>query len=239
MDQALLDQVPYWLLPFEALHYLATTVASCIVTALSWLHEWLVYIWTMVVLGIGTALWWLHEALVYAWTTVVVGVAVALSWILIPLKALCALSYFWLRAIFGVSIGLLFTRKTIGFLVCVLGNVLLFTYAALSYEPHEMPVLLLSWSIFAFWFAGRVLRWIFLRVPGGRQLVIAGAMIVVGLLLLDVALYHTALVWVVRTAGIVLAAAGGILAIFGLQAYWEERITLLLDDRRFRRSLRY
>src|SRR5262245_18734654 len=219
MDQVLLDHVLYWLLlPFQLLHYL----------------------WTMVVFCISAALRWLHEALIYIWTMVVLGVAVALPWLLFPLQKLCALSYLWLRAIFGVSIGLLFTRKTIGLLVCVLGNVLLFTYAALRYgQPPAMPVLLLSWSIFAFWFAGRVLRWIFLRVPGGRPLVLAGAMIVVGLSLLDVALYHTALVWVVRIAGIVLAAAGGILAIFGLQAYWEERITLLLDDRRFRRSLRY
>src|SRR5262245_23791512 len=166
----------------------------------------------------------------------VFGVAVALSCLLIPLQALCALDYLWLRAIFGVSIGLLFTRKTIGLLVCVLGNVLLFTYAALRYgQPPEMPVLRLSWSIFAFWFAGRILRWIFLRVPGGRPLVTAGAMIVAGLSLLDVAFHHAALVWVVRIVGIVLAAAGGILAIFGLQALWEDRIALLLDNWGFRR----
>jgi hypothetical protein len=227
MDQALLDEVLYWLrLPFEVLHYLWTTVVFCI----------------------STALWWLHEVLVYFWTMVVFGVAVALSCLLIPLQALCALPYLWLRAIFGVSIGLFFTRKTIGLLVCMLGNVLLFTYAALRYGPPKMEVLLLSWSIFAFWFAGRILRWIFLRVPGGPPLVIGGAMIVVGLSLLDVALHHTALVvalhhnalvWVVRIAGIVLAAAGGILAIVGLQAFWEDRIALLLDNRRFRRSLRY
>jgi hypothetical protein len=231
MDQALLDQVLYWLLlPFQLLHCLWTTVVFCI----------------------STVLWWLHEALVYFWTMVVLGVAVALSGLLIPLQLLCALPYLWLRAIFGVSIGLFFTRKTIGLLVCMLGNVLLFTYAALRYGPPdgppEMPVALLSWSIFAFWFAGWILRWIFLRVPGGRPLVIAGAMIVVGLSLFDVALHHTALVvalhhnalvWVVRIAGIVLAAAGGILAIFGLQAFWEERIALMLDNRRFRRSLRH
>jgi len=218
MDQALLDQVLYWLLlPFQVLHCL----------------------WTAVVFCISTALWWFHEALVYFWTMVVLGIAVAFSCLLIPFQALCHLPYLWLRAIFGVSIGLLFTRKTIGLLVCVLGNVLLFTYAALRYGPPEMLVVLLSWSIFAFWFAGRILRWIFLRVPGGRPLVIAGAMIVVGLSLLDVALHHNALVWVVRIAGIGLAAAGGILAIFGLQAFWEERIALLLDDWRFRRSLRY
>jgi hypothetical protein len=64
-------------------------------------------------------------------------------------------------------------------------------------------------------------------------------MILVGLSLLDVALHHTALVWwVVRIAGIGLAAAGGIFAILGLQALWEDRIALLLDDWRFRRSLR-
>jgi hypothetical protein len=40
-------------------------------------------------------------------------------------------------------------------------------------------------------------------------------------------------------AGIGLAAAGGILVIVGLQALWEERITLLRDDWQFRRSLRY
>ena len=219
MDQALLDEVLYWLrLPFEVLHYLWTTVVFCI----------------------STALWWLHEVLVYFWTMVVFGVAVGLSCLLIPLQALCALPYLWLRAIFGVSIGLFFTRKTIGLLVCMLGNVLLFTYAALRYGPPKMEVLLLSWSIFAFWFAGWILRWIFLRVPGGPPLVIGGAMIVVGLSLLDVALHHTALVWwVVRIAGIGLAATGGILAIVGLQALWEERIALLLDDWRFRRSLRY
>jgi hypothetical protein len=32
--------------------------------------------------------------------------------------------------------------------------------------------------------------------------------------------------------------AGGIFAILGLQALWEDRIALLLDDWRFRRSLR-
>ena len=219
MDQALLDQILYWLLlPFEILHDL----------------------WTTVVSWIGTALWWLHEVLVYVWTMAVFGVGVAVSWLLSPFCALGRLSYLWLRAIFGVSIGLLFTRKTIGLLVCVLGNVLLFTYAALRYgQPPEMPVLLLSWSIFVFWFAGWILRWIFLRVPGGRPLVVAGAMIVVGLSLLDVAFHHAALVWVVRVLGIVLAAAGGILAIFGLQAFWEERIALWEDNWRFRRSLRY
>lgn len=218
MDQALLDQVLYWLLlPFQLLHCLWTTVVYCI----------------------GAALWWLHEVLVYFWTMAVFGVGVAVPWLLSPFYALCDLRYLWLRAIFGVSIGLFFTRKTIGLLVCVLGNVLLFTYAALRYEPPEVPVLLLSWSIFAFWFAGRILRWIFLRVPGGRPLVIAGAMIVVGLSLLDVTLYHNALVWLVRIAGIGLAAAGGIFAIIGLQALWEDRIAPLLDDRRFRRSLRY
>lgn len=219
MEQVFLDQVLYWLLlPFHALHYL----------------------WTTVVSGICSGLSWLREALHDLWTIALFGIAVVWSWLLIPFHALCHLPYLWLRAIFGVSIGLLFTRKTIGLLVCVLGNVLLFTYAALRYGPPEMPVLLLSWSIFAFWFAGRILRWIFLRVPGGPPLVVAGAMIVVGLSLLDVALHHTALVWwVVRIAGIGLAAAGGILAIVGLQALWEERITLLLDDWRFRRSLRY
>jgi hypothetical protein len=219
MDQAILDQVLYWLLlPFHVLHYLWTTVVFCISTALSWLHEVLVYFWTMVVFG----------------------VAVALSWLLIPLQVLCALPYLWLRAIFGVSIGLFFPRKTIGLLVCVLGNVLLFAYAGLVSGPPEMPILKLTWSILAFWFAGRILCWIFLRVPGGPPLVVAGAMIVVGLSLLDVALHHTALVWwVMRIAGIGLAAAGGILAIVGLQALWEERITLLRDDWQFRRSLRY
>lgn len=116
----------------------------------------------------------------------------------------------------------------------------MFAYAGLVSGPPEMPILKLTWSILAFWFAGRILRWIFLRVPGGPPLVVAGAMIVVGLSLLDVALHHTALVWwVMRIAGIGLAAAGGILAIVGLQALWEERITLLRDDWQFRRSLRY
>ena len=65
-------------------------------------------------------------------------------------------------------------------------------------------------------------------------------MILVGVSLLDVALHHTALVWwIVRIAGTGLAVAGGIFAIVGLQVLWEERIALLLDDWRFRRSLRY
>ena len=129
------------------------------------------------------------------------------------------------------------TRKTIGLLVCVLGNAALFALVSWMYGRPENLIVLLGWSIFAFWLAGRILRWVFLRVPGGRPLVVAGAMIVVGLSMLDAALHHSALVWwVVRIAGIWLAAAGGILAIFGLQALWEERIALLLDDRRFRRS---
>jgi hypothetical protein len=93
MDQAILDQVLYWLLlPFHVLHYLWTTVVFCISTALSWLHEVLVYFWTMVVFG----------------------VAVALSWLLIPLQVLCALPYLWLRAVFGVSIGLFFPGRPSG-----------------------------------------------------------------------------------------------------------------------------
>jgi len=219
MDQAFLDQVLYWLLlPFELLHSLLTTVVFCIRTALSWLHEMLHYFWTIVVFGI----------------------AVAFSKLLIPFYALCDLPYLWLRAIFGVSIGLFVARKTVGLLVCVLGNAALFALVSWISGPPENLIVLLSWSIFAFWLAGRILRWIFLRVPGGRPLVVAGAMIVVGLSLLEVALHHNALVWwVVRIAGIGLAAAGGILATFGLQALWEERIALWVDDWRFRRSLRY
>ena len=219
MDQVFLDQVLYWLLlPFG----------------------WLQGFWTTVVSGICSALSWLYEALHDLWTMGVFGVAVVRSWLLIPYHALGAIPYLWLRAIFGISIGLLFTRKTIGLLVCVLGNVLLFAYAGLRYGPPEIPIVLVSWSIFAFWFAGRILRWIITRVPGGLPLVIAGAMLVVGLSLLEVALHHAALGWwVVRIAGLGLTAAGCILAIFGLQAFWEERIALLLDDRRFRRSLRY
>src|SRR5262249_24952668 len=150
------------------------------------------------------------------------------------------LPYLWLRAIFGVSIGLFVPSKTVGLLVCVLGNAALFALVSWISGPPENLIVLLGWSIFAFWCAGRILRWIFLRIPGGRPLVVAGAMIFVGLSLLDVAFHHNALIWwVVRVLGIVLAAAGGILAIFGLQAFWEERIALWVDDWRFRRSLRY
>jgi len=219
MDQVLLDQILSWLLlPFVALADL----------------------WTTVVSGIYSGLSWLREALHYFWTIAVFGIAVILSWLFVPYHALGALPYLWLRAIFGISIGLLVTAKTIGLLWCVLGNVVLFTYAGLRYGPPEIPIVLLSWSIFAFWFAGWILRWIITRVPGGLPLVVAGAMILVGMSLLDVALHHTALVWwIVRITGIVLAVAGGILAILGLHALWEERIALLLDDWRFRRSLRY
>jgi hypothetical protein len=212
MDQVLLDQILSWLLlPFVVLADLWTTVVSGICSGLSWLRDALHYLWTIAVFGIGVMLCWLD-----------------------------ALPYLWLRAIFGISIGLLVTGKTIGLLWCVVGNVVLFAYASLRYGPPEIPIALLSWSIFAFWFAGWIVRWIITRVPGGLPLVVAGAMILVGMSLLDVALHHTALVWwIVRITGIVLAVAGGILAILGLHALWEERIALLLDDWRFRRSLRY
>src|SRR5262245_17888691 len=217
MEQAFLDQVLYWLLlRFELLHDLWTTVASVICSGLSCLHEALHYFWTMVVFGI----------------------AVAFSKLLIPFYALCDLPYLWLRAIFGVSIGLFVARKTVGLLVCVLGNAALFALVSWISGPPENLIVLLSWSIFAFWLAGRILRWIFLRVPGGRPLVVAGAMIVVGLSLLEVALHHNALGWwVARIAGIGLAAAGGILAIFGLQALWVERVALGVEYWRFRLSL--
>ena len=220
MDQVLLDQILSWLLlPFVALADL----------------------WTTVVSGICSGLSWLREALHYFWTVAVFGIAVVLSWLLVPYHALGALPYLWVRAISGISIGLLVTEKTIGLLWCVVGNVVLFGYAGLRYGPPEIPIVLLIWSIFAFWFAGRILRWIIMRVPGGLLFFVAGALIVVGLSsLLDVALHHTALVWwIVRIVGIGLAAAGGIFAILGLQALWEDRIVLLLDDWRFRRSLRY
>ena len=219
MDQVLLDQILYWLLlPFVALADL----------------------WTTVVSGICNGLSWLREALHYFWTIAVFGIAVVLSWLLVPYHTLGALPYLWVRAIFGISIGLLVTERTLGLLWCVVGNVVLFAYAGLRYGPPEIPIALLSWSIFAFWFAGWILRWIITRVPGGLPLVIAGAMILVGVSLLDVALHHTALVWwIVRIAGTGLAVAGGIFAIVGLQVLWEERIALLLDDWRFRRSLRY
>jgi hypothetical protein len=212
MDQVLLDQILSWLLlPFVVLADLWTTVVSGICSGLSWLRDALHYLWTIAVFGIGVMLCWLD-----------------------------ALPYLWLRAIFGISIGLLVTGKTIGLLWCVVGNVVLFAYASLRYGPPEIPIALLSWSIFAFWFAGWIVRWIITRVPGGLPLVVAGAMILVGMSLLDVALHHTALVWwIVRITGIVLAVAGGILAILGLHALWEERIALLLDDWRFRRSQRY
>jgi hypothetical protein len=214
MDQVLLDHILSWLLlpfPFVVLADL----------------------WTAVVSGICSGLSWIRDALHDLWTIAVFGIAVMLSW-------LGALPYLWLRAIFGISIGLLITEKTIGLLWCVLGNVVLFAYAGLRYGPPEIPIALLSWSIFAFWVAGWILRWIITRVPGGLPLFVAGAMVLVGMSLLDVALHHTALVWwIVRIAGIGLAVAGGIFAILGLHALWEERIALLLDDWRFRRSLRH
>jgi hypothetical protein len=213
MDQVLLDHILSWLLlPFVVLADL----------------------WTAVVSGICSGLSWIRDALHDLWTIAVFGIAVMLlSW-------LGALPYLWLRAIFGISIGLLITEKTIGLLWCVLGNVVLFAYAGLRYGPPEIPIALLSWSIFAFWFAGWILRLIITRVPGGLPLFVAGAMILVGMSLLDVALHHTALVWwIVRIAGIGLAVAGGIFAILGLHALWEERIALLLDDWRFRRSVRH
>jgi hypothetical protein len=213
MDQVLLDQILSWLFPpFVVLADHWTTVVSGICSGLSGLRDAMHSLWTIAVFGIGVVLCWLG-----------------------------ALPYLWLRAILGISIGLLVTRKTIGLLWCMLGNVVLFAYAGLTYGPPKIfPIALLSWSIVAFWFAGWIVRWIITRVPGGLPLVVAGAMILVGVSLLDVALHHTALAWwIVRITGIVLAVAGGIFAILGLHALWEERIALLLDDWRFRRSLRY
>ena len=63
-------------------------------------------------------------------------------------------------------------------------------------------------------------------------------LIVVGLWLLGVA-PHTALVWfIARIAGAGLVAAGAAFAIVGFHLLWEDGLALVLDDWRFRRSLR-
>ena len=121
MDQVLLDHILSWLLlPFVVLADL----------------------WTAVVSGICRGLSWIRDALHDLWTIAVFGIAVVLSWLLVPYHTLGALPYLWVRGIFGISIGLLITEKTIGLLWCVLGNVVLFAYAGLRYGPPEIPIAL-------------------------------------------------------------------------------------------------
>lgn len=210
---------------------------------LSWLIipcEVLHYLWTTVVFCIGAALSWLHEALQYLWTTGVFGIATALSWLRIPYDALWDLSYSWLRAVFGIATGLLIPRKTVGLSVCVLGNAALF-FCAGSNDPSLDLMVLLTWSILAWWLVGRILRRGTLTF--GFQFAAGVAALAVGLWLLAIALPHIALGWfvvwfIVRVAWIGLVIAAAALAILGLHLLLDDRLALLLDDWRFRRSLR-
>ena len=211
---------------------------------LSWLLipcEALQYLWTTVVFCIGAALSWLHEALQYLWTTGVFGIATALSWLRIPYDALWELSYFWLRAVFGIATGLLITRKTVGLSVCVLGNAALYFCAGWNHDPSLNLMVLLIWSIFAWWLVGRILRWGTLTF--GFQFAAGVAALALGLWLFTIALPHIALGWfvvwfVVRVAWIGLVVAAAALVIFGLHLLLDDRLALLLDDWRFRRSSR-
>lgn len=226
-----MDQVLSWLLiPYETLQYLWTTVVFGIGTALSWLHEARQYLWTAVVFGTGTVLSWLHD-----------GIATTLSWLRIPYDALWALSYFWLRAVFGIATGLLIARKIVGLSVCVLGNVALYFCAGWNHDPSLNLMILLAWSIFAWWFVGRILRWG--TRTFGFQFAAGVAALALGLWLLIIVLPHIALGWfvvwfVVRVAWIGLMVTAAALVILGLHLLLDDRLAQLLDDWRFRRSLR-
>lgn len=217
MDQ-ILDQALYWLsIPCAVLHY----------------------VWATLVFGIGGVLSWLHEALRDVWTTVAFGAAAVHAWLRIPYDALWALPYFWLRAIFGVATGLLIRRTLVGLSACVLGNAALYVCAGWSLDPGLPPnlVVLLIWSIFAFWFVGRILRRGILVF--GFHFAAGVAAIAIGLWLLVIALPHIPIAWfLVRLAWIGLAVVGGAAAIVGLHLLWEDRLSLLLDDWRFRRNSR-
>jgi hypothetical protein len=226
-----MDQVLSWLLiPYEALQYLWTTVVFGIGTALSWLHETLQFLWTAVVFGTGTVLSWLYDA-----------IAAALSWLRIPYDALAALPYFWLRAALGIAAGLFIRRAIVGLSVCVLGNAALYYCAGWNHDPSLNLMVLLTWSIFAWWLVGRILRWGTLTF--GFQFAAGVAALSLGLWLLTIALPHIALGWfvvwfVVRVAWIGLMVTAAALVILGLHFLLDDRLARLLDDWRFRRSLR-
>ena len=226
-----MDQVLSWLLiPYEALQYLWTTVAFGIGAALSWLHEALQSIWSAVAFCTCTALSWLH-----------VGIVTGLSWLRMPYDWLWALPYFWLRAVFGIATGLLISRKTVGLSVCVLGNAALYYCAGWNHDPSLNLMVLLTWSIFAWWLVGRTLRWGTLTF--GFQFAAGVAALFLGLWLLTIALPHIALGWfvvwfVVRVAWIGLMVTAAALVILGLHFLLDDRLARLLDDWRFRRSLR-
>lgn len=226
-----MDQVLSWLLiSYEALQYLWTTVVFGIATARSWLHEALQYVWTTAVFGIGAALSWLHYC-----------IATTLSWLRIPYDALWVLPYFWLRALFGLATGLFITRNIVGLSVCVLGNAALYFCAGRYPDPSLNLMVVLTWSILAWWLVGRILRWGTLTF--GFQFVAGVAALALGLWLLTIALPHIALGWfvvwfVVRAAWIGLVVTAAALVIFGLHLLLDGRLALLFDDWRFRRSLR-
>jgi hypothetical protein len=171
-----------------------------------------------------------------------------LFWLFMPYDALIFLPHFWLKAIFGIATGLLIPRKIVGLLICAVGNAALYVYLSWKHGPN-LPsdlIALAVWSIFAFvgvvwWVVGRILRWAIrriARIPGGLQLVAAGVMLVIGLWLLGVT-PHIALVWfIARIAGAGLVMVGVAFAIVGFHLLWEDGLALVLDDWRFRRSLR-
>ena len=189
---------------------------------LSWLlipYEALHYLWTTAVFGIGTALSWLHD-----------GIATTLSWLRIPYDALWALSYFWLRAVFGIATGLLIARKIVGLSVCVLGNAALYFCADWNPDPslNLMGVAhLVDFGVVAcrpnfalgysdFWLS--VCRRSCLGLVAAHH---------------RAASHHPGMVaWI----GLVVTAAAPV--IFSLHFLLDDRLALLLDDWRFRRSLR-
>jgi hypothetical protein len=197
-------------------------------TALSWLHEVLQHLRTAVGFGTDTVLSWLHDRM-----------ATALSWLRAPYAALWDLPYFRLRAVFGIASGLLMTRKIVGLSVCVLGHAGLYFCAGWYHDPSLLMVLL-TWSILA-WCLGLSLRWGILTF--GFQFAAGAAALALGLWLLTIAVPHIALGWfvvwfVVRVAWIGLVLTAAALVIFGLHFLLDDRLALLLDDWRFRRSLR-
>ena len=166
-----------------------------------------------------------------------------LFWLFLFYDALVVLPYFWVKVVLGIATGLLIPRKIVGLLVCALANAALF-YVSTKHDSSLplSPLALLMFSIFAFagvtwWVVGRILRWGILKI--GIRFAAAGIMIIAGLWLLASALHHVAFVWfVVRLFWIALALAGGAVAIFGLHLLWEDRLSLLLDNWRARRSTR-
>jgi hypothetical protein len=111
----------------------------------------------------------------------------------------------------------------------------------LIHDPILNLMVLLIWSIFAWWLVGRILRWGTLTF--GFQFAAGVAALALGLWLFTIALPHIALGWfvvwfVVRVAWIGLVVAAAALVIFGLHLLLDDRLALLLDDWRFRRSSR-